>query len=211
MWRRAFLASPLAARAADDENSLAFKHLARLKIGNRRHAEMHPMHPHLGSAWRAELSKAQHPFACVLACADSRVPPEMVFDTGLGDLFVVRVAGNIVDDAVLGSLEYAVEHLHVPLIVVLGHSGCGAVTAAIQGGPARDHTGVLIQAIAPAVREARKRPGPLLDNAVRENMKLSLGQLRRSEPVLRRLEARHEVRLAGGVYRLDTGKVVWEE
>lgn len=206
MWRRGFLASAFA-----QHDEVAFKELARLKVGNRRHADMHPYRPHQTDAWRAEISQAQHPFACVLACADSRVPPEMVFDTGLGDLFVVRVAGNIVDDAVLGSLEYAVEHLGVHLVVVLGHTNCGAVKAALAGKPPADHTGVLVRSIAPAVQRARARKGDLMENAVRENMRQSLQQLRTSEPVLHRLDARHELRLAGGIYQLDSGKVVWED
>lgn len=104
------------------------KGLAALVEGNRRYQAQRLTHPHQNAARRAALAAGQHPFAAVLSCADSRVPPEIVFDQGLGDLFVVRVAGNITDDVVLGSLEYAVEHLHVPLVVVLGHYKCGAVT-----------------------------------------------------------------------------------
>ncbi|MDQ3788754.1 MAG: carbonic anhydrase [Actinomycetota bacterium] len=102
----------------------------RLVTGNRRFAAGRPRHPHQDPAHRESLVEAQHPIACVLGCADSRVPAEILFDQGLGDLFSVRAVGEVLDDAVVGSIEYAVEHLHVPLVVVLGHSGCGAVKAA---------------------------------------------------------------------------------
>lgn len=104
----------------------------RLVTGNRRFAAGRPRHPRQDPAHRESLVDAQHPFVCVLGCADSRVPAEMLFDQGLGDLFTVRAVGEVLDDAVVGSIEYAVEHLHVPLVVVLGHSGCGAVRAAID-------------------------------------------------------------------------------
>src|SRR5207237_5372942 len=103
--------------------------LSRLVAGNQRFVAHKPTHPHEDLARRHDLAGSQHPFAVVLSCSDSRLPPELVFDQGLGDLFVIRVAGNITDAAVIGSIEYAVEHLHAPLIVVLGHEKCGAVTA----------------------------------------------------------------------------------
>src|SRR5439155_1280302 len=105
--------------------------LERLKAGNTRFAADKSNPKNIGKDRRAVLAKGQHPFAVVLTCADSRVAPELVFDQGLGDLFVLRVAGNIADPFVLGSIEYAVEHLHTPLIVVLGHESCGAVAAAL--------------------------------------------------------------------------------
>src|SRR5438105_3680928 len=107
--------------------------LQRLKDGNARFAADKPNKRDVGADKRKELAKGQHPFAIVLTCADSRVAPELLFDAGLGELFVLRVAGNIADPAVVGSIEYAVEHLHTPLIVVLGHESCGAVAAALDG------------------------------------------------------------------------------
>jgi carbonic anhydrase len=104
----------------------------RLVAGNRRFAAGRPRHPHQDPAHRESLVAGQHPIACVLGCADSRVPAELLFDQGLGDLFSVRAVGEVLDDAVVGSIEYAIEHLHVPLVVVLGHSACGAVKAAIE-------------------------------------------------------------------------------
>ncbi len=113
--------------------------LARLMEGNRRYTRHKAKHPDESLSRRKDLEGTQHPFAVILGSADSRVPPELLFDQGLGDLFVIRVAGNIVDDAILGSIEYAVEHLGAKLILVLGHEKCGAVTAAIEGGAAAGH------------------------------------------------------------------------
>lgn len=104
----------------------------RLVEGNERFIEARQQHPHQGLPWRETLVDGQEPFACVLGCADSRVPPELIFDQGLGDLFTVRTAGEVLDESIIGSIEYAVEHLSVPLVVVLGHESCGAVTAAVD-------------------------------------------------------------------------------
>src|SRR5947209_5314090 len=123
--------------------------LARLIEGNARYSRHREQHPDETLARRKELQVGQHPFAVVLSCSDSRVPPELVFDQGLGDLFVVRVAGNIAADAVLGSVEYAVEHLGTKLIVVLAHEKCGAITAAVEGGKAPGHLPALVAAIQP--------------------------------------------------------------
>ena len=112
---------------------------AELKAGNQHHVQHHYAHPHESDTRVRELVSGQHPHAVVLSCADSRVPPEIVFDQGLGDLFTVRVAGNIAGDAEIASIEYAIEHLHTPLVVVMGHQSCGAVAAAIEGGEAPGH------------------------------------------------------------------------
>ena len=178
-----------------------------LKAGNRRYAEDRPLHPHQNRRTRKELCKGQHPIAAVLSCADSRVPPELVFDEGLGDLFVVRVAGNVVDDAIEGSLEYAAEHLHVPVIVVLGHSNCGAVQATIKGGEAHSQIDALVKAIKPAVEQATHEKGDLLVNAVRDNVELAVRQLRNSRPVLAELQKAGKLLVVGAVYDLDTGRV----
>jgi carbonic anhydrase len=199
-------AVPLVAAAPPLSGEKAFM---KLKLGNRRHAESRPLRPHQNMMWRMSLTQAQHPFACVLTCADSRVPPEFLFDAGLGDLFVVRVAGNIVDDAVLGSLEYAVEHLHVGLIVVLGHERCGAVAATVEGGASHDHVASLLKAIQPAVEAARRQKGNLLENAIRENTLRSVRQLQNSRPVLSKAHDEHKLVISGGVYDLDTAKVQW--
>ena len=185
--------------------------LSKLKAGNQRFVASKPLHPHQNLALRTKLSKAQHPFAAILSCADSRVPPELLFDEGLGDLFVVRVAGNVVDDAILGSLEYGAHHLEIPLIVVLGHTSCGAVTAAVKGGEVEDHVKSLIEAIHPAVEKARPLAGDLTANTVRVNVSQSVEALRNSTPTLSHLIAEHKLKVIGAVYDLNTGVVSWLE
>ncbi|MBI5765167.1 MAG: carbonic anhydrase [Planctomycetes bacterium] len=136
--------------------------LGRLKKGNLRFSENHPTHPHEGAARLRETSVGgQHPFAVVVACSDSRVPVELLFDQGIGDLFVIRVAGNVCGEDELASIEYAVEHFGVRLVVILGHSQCGAVTAVVQGAKEHSHIDHLLQRIDPAVKAAR-RESPLL-------------------------------------------------
>src|SRR5262245_22157340 len=144
--------------------------LAELKLGNEHHAAKRYDHPRQSAARQRELASGQHPHAAVLSCADSRVAPEIIFDQGLGDLFDVRVAGNIAGDAEVASIEYAAEHLNVPLVVVMGHQKCGAVTAAAEGGEASGHLPTLLQAIRPAVEKAAGLPGDRIDNAIRLNV-----------------------------------------
>ena len=110
-------------------------------------------HPHQSYQYLVQLIKEQHPIVAVLTCSDSRIAPELIFDQGLGDIFDVRVAGPIIDDAVLGSLEYAVEHLHVPLIVVLGHQNCGALSVTMAHEHPHNHLNYIIHALAPATRQ----------------------------------------------------------
>jgi carbonic anhydrase len=183
--------------------------LKLLMSGNRRYASGHPRHPHQNARRRAEIAAGQHPFASILSCADSRVPPEIVFDEGLGDLFVTRLAGNIADDGVIGSLEYASEHLHVPLIVVLGHTNCGAIAAAAAGGEAHDHVRTLVEALKPAIDKARTMPGDLQANAVRVNVEMTVARLRASEPTLSKLVREGKLRVVGAIYDLKTGRVDW--
>lgn len=183
--------------------------LAELKAGNAHHARHQYSHPHENAARQRELTAGQHPHAEILSCADSRVPPEIIFDQGLGDLFVVRVAGNVATDTEIGSLEYGAEHLHIPLLVVLGHESCGAVTAAVQGGPPEGHIAALVDLIKPAVEKSRGLPGDPVANAVRTNVDMVVKQLRSSNPILSELVAHGKLRIVGAVYSLDTGKVNW--
>jgi carbonic anhydrase len=201
------LAGPLSAAEVPAPAGSAEHALAKLMIGNRRYITNHMQHPNQTRAARQALTEAQHPFATVLSCADSRVPPEIIFDGGLGDFFVVRVAGNIADDAILGSLEYSAGHLHVPLIVVLGHTRCGAVTAAVQGFTEHNHVNALIKALQPAVAQAAREPGDKLTNAIRDNVLLVVRQLQASHPVLAELQAKGKLRIVGAIYDLDTGRV----
>lgn len=183
--------------------------LAELKAGNERFAAHHTTHPHQTTARRSELATGQHPHAVILACADSRVAPEIVFDQGLGDLFTVRVAGNIAGDAEIASIEYAVEHLHTPLIVVMGHQSCGAVSAAIEGGEAPGHLPALIHAIEPSVTKARTMKGDLSDNAIRLNVQAVVAELAASHPILAEHVAQGTLQVVGAVYSLKTGNVTW--
>jgi len=183
--------------------------LAELKAGNEHHATKHYDHPHETAERQKELASGQHPHASVLACADSRVPPEIVFDQGLGDLFVIRVAGNVAGDDEVASLEYAAEHLNVPLIVVLGHQKCGGVTAAVQGGEAPGHLPALMKLLQPAVEKTKGTAGDAVANAVRANVEIVVGQLRASKPILVALVTAGKMKVVGGVYSLDTGRVDW--
>ena len=180
-----------------------------LKVGNIRYQKAALLHPHQSAEHRVELSEAQHPFAQVLACSDSRVTPEIVFDEGLGDLFVVRVAGNIVDDAVKGTLEYGAEHLATPLIVVMGHTNCGAVTAAVEAVETHDHIVSLMDAIFPAVLSTRGQEGDPVENAVIGNVRRSVQELRQSWPTLHRLYNAGKIDIVGAVYDLESGRVIW--
>lgn len=178
-----------------------------LKEGNQRYVSKKLSHPHQTEQRITEIAKGQHPFAMVLGCADSRVSPEIIFDQGLGDLFVMRVAGNIVDDAIVGSIEYAAEELGVPLLVVLGHEKCGAVAATLKGGKIPGHISTLVKAIKPAVERTKNQAGDKLDNAVRANVKLVVEQLKSSKPLLFELVEKNKLKIVGGRYDLDSGKV----
>ena len=183
--------------------------LAELKAGNEHHVAHRYQHPHETGDRQRELLTGQHPHAEILSCSDSRVPPEIIFDQGLGDLFIVRVAGNVASDTEIGSLEYGAEHLHIPLIVVLGHESCGAVTAAVQGGPPEGHIAALVSLIKPAVEKSRGMSGDPVSNAVGINVEMVVKQLRTSTPRLSELVAHGKLKIIGGVYSLKTGSVTW--
>jgi carbonic anhydrase len=181
--------------------------LKKLIIGNRRYVDSRQRHPNQAAHRRAELSNAQQPFAVILGCADSRVPPEVIFDRGLGDLFIVRIAGHVMNDMVLGSIEYAADHLHTSLIMVLGHSKCGCVTAAIKGVNEEGHINCLTEAIQPALHEAKDQPGDPVNNAARANTKIVAEQLKCSKPVLSDLVSEGKLNVIPAFYDLDTGVV----
>jgi carbonic anhydrase len=183
--------------------------LQELKVGNQHHVAHRDVHPHASAARQRELVHGQHPHASILSCADSRVPPEIIFDQGLGDLFTVRAAGNVAGDIEIGSLECAVAHLDTPLLVVMGHQSCGAVTAAVDGGEAIGHTVAFIKPILPAVEQARKLPGSAIENAIRINVEPVVDQLRTTGPVLADRVAHGKLRIVGAVCALDTGRVAW--
>src|SRR3954466_14165755 len=180
--------------------------LSRLKSGNERFAssKMSPEKP--VAARRTETAQTQNPFAIVVGCADSRTAPEIVFDQNIGDLFVVRTAGNLVDDYALGSIEYAVEHLGTRLIVVLGHERCGAVSAALASDSAPGHINSLVRDIHPAVAAAKGKEGDALANTIHENDAAVAAKIRQQAHLG---DLASQVRVVEGYYDLDTGKVEW--
>ena len=185
--------------------------LKRLMDGNARYAANAPRERDY-SAGRAARVTAQYPIAAILGCSDSRVAPELAFDQGPGDVFVVRIAGNFVDDDGLASLEYAVKFLGVPLIMVLGHQNCGAVDAAVAVVTARKelpgHLPDLVKAIEPAVIAAHARhSSDLVAAAIEENVRLNVKRLKVDEPILSEAFAANKIKVVGGIYNLATGKV----
>ncbi len=182
--------------------------LARLKAGNARFVANPVSKGKPTAARRAETAQTQHPFAIVVGCADSRTSPELVFDQNIGDLFVVRTAGNLVDDHGLGSIEYAVDHLGTRLIVVLGHARCGAVTAARESATAHGHVNSLVRDIQPAVEAAKTEKGDPLANVVKANARLMAEKISKEAELG---EHKSEVRIVAGYYDLDTGVVEWPE
>jgi carbonic anhydrase len=181
--------------------------LKRLLDGNQRFIRQGLQHPNQSSVRLQEIAQAQHPFAVILSCADSRVPPEIVFDQGLGNLFDVRVAGNVVTPETLGSLEYAAILLETPLLMVLGHERCGAVTAAVQGEPLPGKIEAFITPIKPAVARVKSNSGDRVENAVIANVQYQIEQLQQQSPLLNRQVEAGKLKIVGGRYDLDTGQV----
>lgn len=179
----------------------------RLVLGNRRFVNGETQHPHQTAEDRLALAKGQKPFAVVVACSDSRVCPEIVFDQGLGDLFVVRVAGNTLGNLELGSIEYAVEHLGAKLVIIVGHEKCGAVGAAIQGGETHGHIGDVTAPIKPAVDATKGYAGDVLDAAVRYNAKYVADSLKIRDSLIKEQILKGEVKVLGARYDLDSGLV----
>jgi len=185
--------------------------LQMLAEGNARFVSGATTGPHRGLDRRAEVSSAQFPYATILSCSDSRVPPELVFDAGLGDLFTHRVAGNVLNDEMLGSIEYGTLVLRSPLIMVLGHESCGAVEAAIaavtQGTQFDGQIGTLVRAIVPAAESVRMMSGNFMDNATRANVALVATQIMSLSPGLAALASQGQLKIVGGYYSLQTGQV----
>lgn len=178
--------------------------LTKLKQGNDRFVTDKVSTSKPTTDRRIETARAQHPFAVILACADSRTSPEIVFDQNIGDLFVIRTAGNLVDDHALGSIEYAVEHLGTRLIVVLGHERCGAVEAALASATAPGHIESLVREIQPAVEATKGSKEDVMNLTIAENARLMAAKVR-SDASLGDLAK--QVRVVSAVYNLDTGKV----
>ena len=200
-------AAQVASPSADDV-------LKDLLDGNARFVSGNTEGPRRAPRDFALLSETQRPEAIIIACADSRVPPEILFDQGVGDLFVVRVAGNIVSGAgavVKGSIEYAVAELGVKLIMVLGHSNCGAVKAAVKHindqDPLPGAIDEMVKLIQPAVSRAKQRPGDIVENAIRENVLLGVERLKGLEPIIKGPVAAGHLKVVGATYDLASGRV----
>lgn len=211
--------TPMAALAAEGARTTltATQALDRLKQGNADFlANRQPPDPPDHSKRRLEIARSQTPFAVLVSCSDSRVPPELLFGAGLGELFIVRNAGNTVDTVALGSIQYGVQALGTPLIVVMGHERCGAVDAAVsvvqKNATFPGSIGQMVEPIIPAVLKARGsggelKDGDLLDLAVRENVRRTVMRLRESEPSLIEPQRAGKLRIVGARYDLDDGKV----
>lgn len=190
----------------DNKDMTAEDARAALESGNRTYLQSGAQ----AESLRADLAEnGQHPYAVVVTCSDSRVSPEVLFQTDLGDVFVIRTAGNVVDAFAVGSVEYAVEHLETPLVIVMGHSNCGAVSAAVEGGEAPGDIAAIVEEIAPSVTQAQNEETgekAVLDKAIALNVEHTLSQLRDSE-VLSHLEEQGKVKMLGAVYNIHTGEV----
>ncbi|GFZ33415.1 hypothetical protein CSC2_39410 [Clostridium zeae] len=184
-----------------------------LMDGNKRYVDNKTLTHDISNARRKELSTdGQKPFAVVLSCSDSRVPPELVFDQGLGDLFVVRNAGNVIDPIALGSIEYGAEHLGAPLVIVLGHEKCGAVKAAIEGGTTSENITAIINQIKPSydkIKNKSQNADEVYNLTIDENIRNSINLIKKS-PVIQKLTTEKKVNAIGGKYHMDTGKVTFD-
>lgn len=189
--------------------------LQGLVDGHERYVQGRMQHPHLSEVRRAETAaQGQHPFAVILSCSDSRVPPELIFDTGIGDLFVVRIAGNVAGTDEIGTIEYGVEHLHAPVVLVLGHTRCGAVTAVVEHAHVTANIAKLVEPIVPAAKAMRAQhptapQSELVALTIRQNVLQGMSDLLRQSEDLRRYVAEGKVTLVGGVYDIATGKIDW--
>ena len=179
----------------------------KLKQGNEHFVQMHLKHPHTTKQRRTELTKAQHPFAVILTCSDSRVPAELIFDQGLGDIFVIKNAGNVLDEHVVGSIEYAVEHLGVKLIVIMGHESCGAVGATIQDTKGSQYIESIKKSICPALIEAKKENNASAENVSKINAKLGVENVLKLSQEMQEATCKNCVKIIPAYYHLDSGRV----
>ncbi|MBD2725835.1 carbonic anhydrase [Nostoc sp. FACHB-892] len=180
--------------------------LQKLIEGNQRFVQHQPQYPDQSALRLKEVAQAQHPFATILSCADSRVPAEIVFDQGIGDIFDVRIAGNIATHEAIGSIEYAVVLLGSPLLMVMGHERCGAVTAAVQNESLLGDISTFVKAIKPAVEKVKSQPGDAVENAVVANVQYQIEQLKHSKLLTEQVQS-GKLKIVGGRYDLDTGRV----
>lgn len=181
--------------------------LERLIQGNLRYINSTTVCHEDWSVKRSALLENQKPFAIIVACSDSRVPPEIIFDQSLGDLFVVRVAGNVIDDFAIGSIEYGVNVLGANLVIILGHSNCGAVNAALKNMKFDNHIQEIVNAIQPAIVATKGETENLLEKTTKANVKIIEEKLKSSKPLLAKLQETGILRILGAYYHLESGKV----
>lgn len=198
----------------NDESKLS--PLQKLEEGNKRFASGKPVHPDETLERIRELKKGQHPFAIVVSCSDSRVPAELVFDQGLGDIFSIRTAGNVMGDYELGSIEYAVEHLDCKLIIVMGHKDCGAIKAFIKSDGHYDHLDHIKKIIEYIEREQeekdlKKHHELNVDKAIDANIAHGVTFLKTAEPILKEFYDTKKVEIIGAIYDIETGKVTFDK
>ncbi|HSO36182.1 MAG TPA: carbonic anhydrase [Labilithrix sp.] len=215
MTLAALLLSPATALAETDPGAPSPEEASSLLVaGNERFAHGTSKHPHQSAKRVAETSAGQHPFVTVLSCSDSRVPPELLFDEGLGDVFSVRVEGNVASADEMGSVEYGVDHLGTPLLVVLGHTKCGAVTAAASHVAVHGHLGALVAKVGTAVDAARaKMPhasdAEIVPEAIKGNVFETMATMLRESDAIRERVDSGKTRMIGAVYDISTGSVTW--
>lgn len=206
---------PASGRDAPGQGASAADALHRLQVGNARYVCGKADHPNADARRRQEtFADGQHPFAVVLTCSDSRVPVELIFDQGIGDLFVIRVAGNTCERQQAGSIEYAVEHLHTPLVVVMGHRGCGAVAVTVSGGDAHGNVESIIESIRPAAEKTAKlhpelKGDPLVAEAVKMNVWKSIEDLFHSSAAIAAAARTGKLKVVGAVYDIESAAVNW--
>ena len=184
-----------------------------LKEGHARYVNGKSIHPNITANRRRETAKnGQHPFVTILSCADSRVPPEIIFDAGISDLFITRIAGNVADTDEIGTIEYGVEHLGTPLLVIMGHTKCGAVTAVVNGSKVHGSIPPLVDNIIPAVELARAKNGgteSLIIAAIEENIRQAMHDILARSSIVRELIEEKKLVMTGALYDIESGKISW--
>jgi len=189
------------------ENISADEALQKLKDGNKHFVTMHMKHPDTNKKRRAEMLKGQHPFVVILSCSDSRVPPELIFDQGLGDIFEIRNAGNVLDEHVIGSIEYAVMHLGVKLVVIMGHQDCGAIAATLSGNTESEYIESLKNSIKPAIKMCKKKGKFTPDDVSKAHVIQDIEELLEQDSALNEYMQKHGVKIIPAFYHMNTGEV----
>ena len=190
------------------ENLSAKDAIQKLKDGNKRFVKVKSQHPDESKERRNEMLKGQHPFVVILSCSDSRVPPELIFDQGLGDIFEIRNAGNVLNEHVIGSIEYAVMHCGVKLIVIMGHQDCGAIAATLSGVSETKYIKALEDSIKPAIDDCKEQGLEVnSDNVVKAHVMQDIEELMTQDTELVKYMKEHDVKIVPAYYHLDSGKV----